>query len=443
MAKEKIVIVGGGSAYVPGFVYSLAHTGEILLGSEICLMDIDPRRLPMMQKLAARIISEAGTNLKVTQTTDLEEALSNATFILANFCPGGLEGRHLDEEIPNKYNILGQETTGPGGTFFALRSIPQVVELCEKIEKICPEAWVIDYVNPTNFVADAIRRKTKVKNISICDGGGNGLKYSLLDLLGVDLEQVRVRAAGINHHTWLMEIRIGGEDGYPLLKKKIQGLPEISEKLTSEWDPYTEFTKFILGKYGVFPANAYYLYPYFNHSAVLAEYRAGGHSGYRRNIRDLPEHWKNFEAMAEGKMPIYFDPTKIHTRVQHADIAIQIIVAIATNDTKEFHVNVPNDGCITNLPQGSIVEVPALVDKSGVKPLCMGDLPKGVVGLTSCLVNWQELSVDAALTGDKNLTLQALLAHPWILSMRDAEKMCQEMLSAHANYLPQFRSIQH
>jgi len=100
---------------------------------------------------------------------------------------------------------------------------------------------------------------------------------------------------------------------------------------------------------------------------------------------------------------------------------------------------VPNEGCITNLPQGAIVELPALVDRSGVKPLCMGDLPKGVVGLTSSLIYWQELSVDAALTGDKDLVLQALLAHPWILSATNAEKMCEEMLSAHNDYLPQFR----
>jgi len=439
MAKEKIVIIGGGSAYVPGILYSLAHTEEILSGSEVCLMDINPSWLPMMQKLTEKMVSEAGTNLKVTQTTNLEEALNNSTFVLTNFRPGGIESLQMDEEIPNKYNILGQETTGPGGTFFALRSVPQVLELCEKVEKICPEAWVINYVNPTNFVADAIRRKTKVKSVSICDGGGNGLKYSMADFLHVDLGQLRVRAAGINHHTWLIEVHIKGEDGYPLLRKKIQSLSEVGGEGTSELGYYTEFTKFIFEKYGIFPANSYYLYPYFNHHDALTEYRAGEHSLYKMFARDLPEHWKNFEAMAEGKIPIYMDPNKHHTHVGHGDIAVQIITTIATNNTKEFHVNIPNEGCITNLPQGAIVEVPALVDQSGVKPLCMGDVPKGVVGLTSSLINWQELSVDAALTGDKNLVIQALLAHPWVLSMRDAEKMCEKMLSAHANHLPQFK----
>ena len=202
---------------------------------------------------------------------------------------------------------------------------------------------------------------------------------------------------------------------------------------------YPEFTKFIFEKYGILPANPHYLYPYFDHRDVLARYRAGEHSLYKMFAKDLPEHWKNFEAMAERKTPVYMDPRKHHTHVGHGDIAVQIMTTIVTNETKEFHVNVPNEGSIANLPQGAIVEVPALVDKSGVKPLCMDNLPKAVVGLTHSLINWQELSVDAALTGDKNLVAQALLAHPWILSMWDAQKMCDEMLSVHANYLPQFK----
>lgn len=175
MLKEKIVIVGGSSAYVPGILYCLACTREIFSGSEICLMDINSSRLPMVQKLAERMIEEAGVEIKVTQTTNLEEALGNASFVLTNFRPGELEGLRLDEEIPNKYDILGQETTGPGGTFFALRSIPQVVELCQRVERICPEAWVINYVNPVNFVADAIYHKTEVKFILYVTGVGMAL----------------------------------------------------------------------------------------------------------------------------------------------------------------------------------------------------------------------------------------------------------------------------
>lgn len=425
MSEERIAIIGGGSAYVPGILYSLANSGERLSGSEIVLMDIDPSRLPVMTQLGQSMAEKARANLVVKNTTDLSEALDGATFVLANFRPGGLEGLRLDETIPNKYDILGQETTGPGGTFFALRSVPQVLDLCKAMEAVCPDAWMVNYVNPTNFVADAVRRESRIRCIAICDGGGNSLNYWIPEHFGVKQSEVRARAAGVNHHSWLMELRVAGRDAYPLLREHLQG----SER--------ARFAMWALEKYGVLPANADYLYPYFNYDKALADFRAGD-SLYSMFMADLAEHWRNFEAMAKGEIPIHMDADKHHTDVTHGDLAVQVMLAIAGNETKEFHVNVPNDGSVTNLPKGAIVEVPALVDASGVRPLCMGELPKGVLGLTQTLIAWQELSVDAALSGDRNLLLQALLAHPWLRSTEQAEKVCDELLAAHAAYLPQF-----
>lgn len=440
---EKIVIVGGGSPYVPGILYSFAQTQDVFSGSSVCLMDIDSSRLSLMQNLVERMIREAGVKITVTSTTDVEEALAEATFIVANFRPGGIEGLRLDEETPAKYGIYGQETTGLGGTFFALRSIPPVLDLCAKVESICPEAWVVNYVNPVNFVADAIQRKTKVKSISICDGGGNGLKYLLPELLDVEPRRLNVRAVGINHHNWLMELTVDGNDAYSMLKSAVNQLSEETDdyrKSISVFKEHARFLKQFLETYNAFPVNIRYVYPYFNHSDALERYRAGGRSLFRMFSKDLPEHWENFEKMAKGQIPIYMDPAKHHTHVGHGDIAVQIVTTIVANRTREFHVNIPNRGCITNLPYGAIVEVPALVDKSGITPLSMGDLPKGLVGLTSALITWQELSVDAALTGNKETLMQALLAHPWtrIISLQDVQLLCEEMLRVHANHLPQF-----
>jgi len=428
MSEERIAIIGGGSAYVPGILYSLANSGERLSGSEIVLMDIDASRLPVMTQLGQRMVEGASANLVVKSTTDLSEALDGASFVLANFRPGGLEGLRLDETIPNKYDILGQETTGPGGTFFALRSVPQVLDVCKAMEAVCPDAWMVNYVNPTNFVADAVRRESGVRWIAICDGGGNSMGYWPPERFGVKQDEVRARAAGVNHHSWLIELRVGGRDGYPLLREH----PGESER--------GDFAMWALDKYGVFPANADYLYPYFNYAEALADFRAGD-SLYSMFKADLAEHWKNFEAMAKGEIPIHMDANKHHTDVAHGDLAVQMMLAIAGNETKEFHVNVPNEGAVTNLPTGAIVEVPGLVDASGVRPLCMGELPKGVLGLTQTLIAWQELSVDAALSGDRNLVVQALLAHPWLRSTEQAERLCDEMLAAHAAYLPQFAEV--
>jgi len=434
MPSVRIAIIGGGSPYVPGILHSFAHAGQVLAGSEIVLMDIDPSRLPMMAALGRRMVAEAGADLIVTHTTDLNQALTDATFVLTNFRPGGLEGLRKDEEIPIQYGVLGQETTGPGGTFFALRAIPQALRLCRTMEAICPAAWLINYLNPTNFIADAVRRETSIKCIAICDGGGNHLRYSLPELLGVEQSEIRVRAAGVNHHSWLMELRIRDEDGYPPFLERMRRVEGKGRTFNRKLH---EFGIWVLDKYGVWPANQSYLYPYYNYDDALADYHAG-RSLYRMFMADLPEHWRNFAAMAEGEIPIYLDPTKHHTDVGHGDLAVQVMLAIAGNESQEFHVNVPNVGAITNLPQGAIVEVPALVDASGARPLCMGALPRGVVGLVQSLITWEELTVDAALSGDRNLVLQAILAHPWVSSIRQAEDICNEMFAAHAAYLPQF-----
>lgn len=435
MPSVKIAIIGGGSPYVPGILYSFAHAGQVLAGSEIVLMDVDPSRLPMMAALGRRMMAEAAADLAITTATDLTPALRDATFVLTNFRPGGLEGLRLDEEIPNRYDVIGQETTGPGGTFFALRAIPQALHLCRRMEDICAQAWLINYLNPTNFVADAVRRETGIKCIAICDGGGNYLRYSLPELWGVEQSQIRARAAGVNHHSWLMELRIGDEDGYALLLERLRRTEGKGRSFNRK---YHESGIWLLERYGVWPANQSYLYPYYNYDDALADYRAG-HSLYRMFMADLPEHWRNFAAMAKGEIPIYMDPAKHHTDVGHGDLAVQVMLAIAGNESREFHVNVPNEGSITNLPRGAIVEVPALVDGSGVKPLCMGALPTGVVGLMHALITWEELTVNAALSGDRNLVLQAVLAHPWVRSIQQAESISNELFAAHAAHLPQFQ----
>ena len=440
MAEEKISIIGGGSAYVPGIMYSFARLGGDIPGSEICLMDIDPSRLPVMQKLSEAMVKEAGVELRVTDTTDLKESLEGTTFVLTNFRPGGLECLRLDEEIPAKYGILGQETTGPGGTFFALRSVPQVLKLCEAMEEVCPDAWLINYTNPTNFIADAVNRRSRVKCLSICTGGGNGLYYGLTRAFGMKLGEVRPTCGGTNHPAnWLIGLQVKGEDGLPLLQKSTEErLKKAEAEILFQERKYVEFRMKIWDTYGVYPANAGYLYPYFHHDEVLARYTAGG-SLYSRFMKDLPTQWKNFEAMAKGEKPVYLDPKMHHTSVGHGDIATHLIISIATNRQREFHVNIPNEGSITNISQGSIVEVPALVDSSGARPICLGGLPRGVQGLTQGIINWEELTVDAALSGDRELVLQALMAHPrWPLTLDSAEKLCDEMLRAQAKYLPQF-----
>jgi 6-phospho-beta-glucosidase len=426
-SHHKIAIIGGGSAYVPGILHSLIRAEEALRGTEIALMDIAAPNMAVIARLGKRMIEEAGVDLKLSSTTDLKEALDGADFVLSNFRAGGFEATRQDYVIPDKYDLIGQETTGPGGTFFALRSIPQMLDLCAAMGKHCPDAWLINYVNPTNFVADAIRRESAIKCIAVCDGGGNHLAIEFSEILGVPKEAVRVVAPGVNHHTWVKEVTVDGRDAYPLIRE------HFAENRKAD------FATWAMDRLGVFPAISGYLYQYFDYPQALADSRRAD-SIFKWFMNELSEQWARFEAMADGTIPVSFDETRHHTDTTHGDIAVNLMVCICTNRAKEFHVNTPNIGAITNLPADAIVEVPTLVDASGVKPLCLGEMPRSVLGLTQALLNWQELTVDAALCGERDLVVRALMAHPWLQSRKVAEELCDEMLAVHAAFLPQFRA---
>jgi 6-phospho-beta-glucosidase len=437
MDSGKIAIIGGGSPYVPGILSSFAQSGDQIQGYEISLMDISPDRLPLMEELGRRIVEKSKADLKITSTTEVKSSLEGSSFVLTNFRPGGLEGLRMDEEIPERYGILGQETCGPGGTFYALRSVPQVVELCKHMEDVCPDAWLINYTNPVQFVADAVRRETGIKCLSICDGGGNGLPGHFSHLLGVEREEITTRAAGTNHPAnWLLEFKVGDEDGYPLIDEAL--VPYIPTQEDRRRRIY-EFARHFLRSYGVYPANPGYLYPYYNHDEALADYRAGGHSALRGFMRDLPGLWRDFEEMARGEKPVFMDPNLHHTSAGHGDLAVDIIVTMATGDAGEFHVNIPNEGSVSNIPSGSIIETPALIHGRSYKPIPVGDIPRGTLAITLSMINWEELTVEAALKGDGDMVLQALLAHPrWPLPIKTAQSLCDEMLAAHSEFLPQF-----
>jgi 6-phospho-beta-glucosidase len=221
MSGEKIAILGGGTPFIPSLVYAMLENKEVLAGSEVCLMDIDPTRLPTLSKLGDVMSRRVGADLRFTRTTDPKVALEGATYVMPTFRIGGERHMRFDFIVPTKYGICGDETTGPGGTFMAQCTIPATLEYCKLMEDLCPDAWVISYVNPTNFVADAVRRETKMRFIAICDCFASFAMRFLpvaLDMPPLERryctnEDIRPRAIGVNHCTWLTDLLINGEDG--------------------------------------------------------------------------------------------------------------------------------------------------------------------------------------------------------------------------------------
>jgi alpha-galactosidase/6-phospho-beta-glucosidase family protein len=303
------------------------------------------------------------------------------------------------------------------------------------IEELCPDAWVISYINPTNFVADAVRRVTKAKFVAICDGITGCTALHLPGILDVPPEDVSARAIGFNHATWVVDLRVRGEDGYPLFRERLAGFefPEVYGHYSrASW----EFARRLcqaLGYWNVTPAHCWMMW---EHDEVLRERRSRPLDLDSHQAR-IQSFWEFVQQMVDGAE---YDPDRPFLHNIHALQPVGIMVSIATDEGREWGgINLPNNGVISNLPAGAIVEVPCIVDARGPVPIAMGDMPSSLLGHTQHLINWQELSVDAALSGDKGTLYQALLACPYVQDMKVAKVIMDELLAAHADYMPQFR----
>jgi 6-phospho-beta-glucosidase len=429
---QKLVFLGGGSPFVPSMFQAILEHREVLSGSEVCLIDIDPGRLPQLQKLGKVMARRADVDLRFTFTTDAREALDGATFAFPGYRVGGIEAMRQDFVIPTRHGICGDETAGPGGTFMAQCTIPATLTYCRLMEELCPDAWAISYVNPTNFVADAVRRETGVRFIAICDCFP-GFVEGLAHWLAVPAEDVRARAMGVNHLTWLTELLVQGRDGYPLLRQRIDEI-----QVPEAWQDEYSFSRRLLDAYGYLMVCPDHPRMMWEHDEVMERRRARWEDpdlqGWRSSIGKV---WEFVDEMIAGAP---YDETRSHMAMHHARHAIGIMVSIVSNDGREWGgMNYANRGSISNLPPEAIVEGMCIVDAGGPAPVAMGDLPKPFLGLTQHIINWQELAVDAALTGDKQVLYQALLASPYVHDMKAARAIMDELLIAHAEYMPQFR----
>lgn len=439
--SKKVSFLGGGSPFTPSLLYVLAENKESLQGSEIWLMDIDESRLPKLTELGEEMSERFDADLSFSHTTKPEEALEGADFVFFGYRVGGLEHMKHDIEIPTKYGISGDETTGPGGTFMAQCTIPTTLKYCRLMEDLCPDAWAISYVNPANFISDAVITMTDVDFISICDCIASfNMEYlpRLFDLPPYErkytrTDDIKSRAIGVNHLTWVVELTVEGKKAYPKLERKLK------ERINNQpHDQYSGFLKELMDIYGYVHPCSFHALPYWKQRDFL-ESRKNGIQHEEQVLGWSNERWSFVEDMTSGtKYEKHPDDYCFH--LYHARHAIGIMVSIIEDEGREWGgINYPNNGAISNLPKGSIVEGPCLVDSDGLTPISMGEVPYPIEGITKQVINWEELSVDAALTGNENRLLQALLACPYVNDIDSAKKTMDELLDAHREYMPQFQ----
>jgi alpha-galactosidase len=374
----KIVLIGAGSAqFGTDMLCDLFAARETLRDSTIALVDIDPEALGIMAKVAQRLNEATGEPFFVEATTDRREALPNAQFVIISIAVNRNELWRLDFEIPLKHGVkqvLG-ENGGPGGIFHAMRNLPIILDICHDIERLCPDALVLNFTNPEGRICLAATRYTDLQFVGLCHGIGMA-QHAIGQALGIPPNDIDPKAGGLNHFNWILELRrtSTGEDLYPAFKKAIgeQGLDEASIRNHRFG---IKLSRYLMEAFGYWPL------PSDDHVGEYLSYawEFCGMDGYDFDDADrrAEANWQRLRRWAGGT-----DPLDELLRHRSGERAVPIIAGVLGNTHHyELAVNVPNTGFIPNLPNWAIVEIPATVDAAGVHGVSVGPLPEPIAAM--------------------------------------------------------------
>jgi 6-phospho-beta-glucosidase len=425
MNKFKIAIIGAGSTYTPELIEGIINRSAVLPVTELTLMDIDERKLSIVGGLCKRMVEKAGLKLQFSLTMELTEALCDADFVLSQIRVGKLACRILDEKIPMKYGFIGQETTGMGGFFKALRTIPVMFEIAKKMEELCPDAWLINFSNPSGILAQALQNYTKIKTLGLCNVPINmfaGVEETLGES-NLDIEYV-----GLNHLSFITGIKSNGKD---MLQNALdQGVQGHGMKNI----PLQGFSQDLIQTIRAIPSS-YLEYFYFKDDKLkhlLEEDKSRGEVCVEIEEHLLEQYQQ--EALAEK-------PKELEKRggARYSEAAISLVDAIY-NDKKERHVvNILNQGALDFMAEDDTVEVAAIIGRDGATPVPIHNFTnQHVIELMQTVKAYERHTVLAALEGDDNEALRALLIHPLVGDYNKAKLCYEEMKIAHKAYLPQF-----
>ncbi len=420
----KIAVIGGGSTYTPELIDGFIRHRDRLPVESVVLMDLYERRLDVVGGIARRMLEKAGHPARLELTTDREKALEGADFVITQIRVGGMAARLADETIPPRYGVIGQETVGPGGFAKALRTVPVMLDIADDVARLAPDAWLLNFTNPSGLIAEAILRHTRVKVIGLCNLPIN-MQAEIAGILGVDPGEVALDYVGLNHLGWVRRVLVNGEDR---LGEVMQAYIEMARQ---DEDPV--FLPELLETLGMLPG--FYLTFYYHHDRVLAAQRQAAQTRAERAWeveKELLELYEN-PALAE-KPPLLAERGGAH----YSTAAVNLMEAIVGNTGEVQIVNVPNGDVFPELPPEAVIEVPCRVDAGGAHPLPADPIPLPVRGLIEAVKAYEMLTIQAAVTGDRRIALQALMTHPLVPSFEVARSLLAALLAEHADYLPQF-----
>ena len=403
----KLAVIGAGSTYTPELV---SHLSQLPV-DEVALHDIDGDRLDVVGGLAQRMLAKQDYDGALVRTVDLDRALDGAAFALFQIRVGGQQARLRDETVPLRCSCIGQETTGAGGFAKAMRTVPVVLELAERVaERAAPGVWIVDFTNPVGIVTrallDAGHRAVGLCNVAI------GFQRSIAGMLGVQADRIEVDQVGLNHLTWIRAVRLDGRDVLHDL------LADHGDQLAEEVD----VPRRVLEDLGAIPS--YYLHYFYAHDRVLAEQRDGVPRA--QTVAEI-EH----ELLEMYKDPNLAEkPALLDQRggAHYSEAAVGLVGSLHRGDDAVHVVDVRNGGTLVGLAADDVVEVPARVGPAGPVPLPQAPLAPELLGLVQHVTAYERLAVEAALTRDPAVARQALLSHPLVGQVDKVDALVDALL---------------
>lgn len=431
----KITTIGGGSSYTPELMEGFIKRYHELPIKEIWLVDVEEglEKVSIDAQMAQRMWDAAGYDVKVHATLDRNQALKDADFVTTQFRVGFLEARIKDERIPLSYGMLGQETNGAGGIFKALRTIPVILDIVEDMKRLCPNAWLINFTNPSGMITEAVIQYGKWNR---CIGLCNVPVIAMMkepEAIGYRKEDLIYQFVGLNHFHWH---KVFDKQGNELTSKVIEAMLEGKDVGLPANINNVPFFHDQIKRLGMIPCG-YHRY-YYRQEEMLK------HSIEEMNTTGT--RGQQVKKTEEQLFELYKDPHLDHKPEElakrggayYSDAACECINAIYNNKNIHMVVSTQNNGAIPDLKNESIVEVSCLIGGNGARPLAWGPLPSAPRGWLQVMKAMEECTIEAAITGDYGTLLEAFTINPLIPMGASAKKVCDELLLAHQKYLPQF-----
>jgi len=438
----KVVFIGAGSlGFTRGLVRDLL-TFPLLRDATLALVDIDPKRLDFAKRAVQRIVDLGGYPAKVQASRDRKALLKGADAVVCTILCGGVQVWRHDIEIPMKYGVNTNvgDTRGPSGIFRALRTIPEMVAICKDMERLCPNAILLNYTNPMAMLCRAMQRESSIRVSGLCHSV-QGTAAMLARWIGAPMEEVTYTCAGLNHLSWFVKFEHNHEDAYPRLREVVKRSRKVYNEEHVRNEMFLHLGYYVTESSG---HNSEYNWWFRKRADLIKKYCTTGTGWNPGRYAYILKEYRKSEKTWEAGVRKWFASKQPISLERGQEYASSIINAYLGGERFKFNGNVPNTGLVTNLPANCCVEVPVVADRDGFNAVHVGALPPQCAVLTSLTAQVEEMAVEGALTGDPTLVYQSIAHDPLtaaVLSLAEIKKMVKEMLRKNKRHLPTFRSI--